>query len=48
MLPVLDLDPMLARAALIRTVTPLGDQSLQSHVAGDAEKIGTDFAARTD
>ena len=41
---------MLAWAALIWAVTPLGDQAFEAHVAGGAEKIRADLAAleRTD
>jgi hypothetical protein len=44
MLPVFDLDPVLRPASLIRPVAVFGDDPLQPHVAGRAEKVEPDLA----
>ena len=44
MLPVLDLEPMVASAAPVDALAMLGDQTLKSHPAGSLEQLRTDLA----
>jgi hypothetical protein len=44
MLPVLDLDPVVAAAWPVDALAMLGDQALKPHAARSLEQLGTDLA----
>jgi hypothetical protein len=44
MLPVFDLEPVVAAAWPVDALAMLGDQTLKPHAAGSLEQLGTDLA----